>query len=111
MEDSERRMETQMFRPKLNAKSKNLAKKRMNRSTDNAFDRLYKNDVEKRREKKEFMEKLNASKYKKPQKPIKKKPIRTVNRSIEVSDYSDFMNNDEIGEMIRRRVMRKKYYY
>lgn len=105
-QESEKREITSMFKPTLDKRSKNLAKKRMNNSTDDAFERLYREDVEKRKEKKEMLQRLNEPKFK-PM--VNKKGIRIQTRNLEINDYEDFMTNDEIGDMIRNRIMKKKY--
>ena len=96
---------SQFFKPQILRNSKKMAQRHLSRSTDSAFERLYKDDV-KRKEKNEVLKGVFMPDFK-PK--INKKESSVDNRDLQVSDYGDFMTNVDIENMLRVRVNKKRY--
>ena len=94
------------FKPQINNSSKKIVRKHLNRSTDSAFERLYKEDVMKRKEKNEILKTIYT--------PIFKPTLNKKGSSIEirnsppVNEYEDYMTNQDVERMLRIRVNKKR---
>lgn len=94
------------FKPQINDSSKKMLRKHLNRSTDNAFERLYKEDVQKRKVKNEILKNIYTPAFK----PTlnKKESSIEVRETTSINDYEDYMTNVDIEKMLRVRVNKKR---
>ena len=94
------------FKPQINNSSKKIVRKHLNRSTDNAFERLYKEDVLKRKEKNEILKTIYTPLFK----PVlnKKGSSIELRDSPQVNEYEDYMTNQDVERMLRIRVNKKR---
>lgn len=108
IEDNEKEMMIkQSFKPKLCPNSKKIVKKYLNKSTENAFERLY-NDDEKRHQKRAMLQTLCKPSFV----PIlnkKKSGIDSYdNKTISMNDYCDLTINADIEELLRNKLYQRK---
>ena len=94
------------FKPKINNSSKKMARRHINRSTDNAFERLYKEDVMKRKAKNEILKTIYTPLFK----PMVNKKEASVEQkdTTSINDYEDYTTNVDIENMLRVRVNKKR---
>ena len=81
--ESERNQMNGMFRPRLDKNSQNIVRKRLNNSTDNAFERLYKDYVNNRKERDVMFKKINEPTFKPS---LARKGIRIQTRNYDDKD-------------------------
>lgn len=93
------------FKPQILKKSAKIAKKCFNNSTDNAFERLYKDNIN-RKEKNKLMQTLYIPEFKPT---LNKKDNDDENAyGTHLNMYEDYSTNTEVENMLRSRVVKKQ---
>ena len=93
------------FKPQILKKSAKIAKKCFNNSTDNAFERLYKDNIN-RKEKNKLMQTLYTPEFKPT---LNKKDEDDENAyGTNLNMYEDYSTNTEVENMLRKRVVKKQ---
>ena len=94
------------FKPQILKKSAKIAKKCFNNSTDNAFERLYKDNIN-RKEKNKLMQTLYIPEFK----PTLNKKDNNDDENAygtHLNMYEDYSTNTEVENMLRSRVVKKQ---